>query len=208
MNRTAVIITILILATLMVLRVGLVQRHELFTLRREQQRLLDQLNAHQSLSTSKVPVIMVNLPVSRELLQLRNRVNMLTHRNRELAGVQSENERLRLLITERQTNGPTALPPGYIRRSQARMVGYNTPQDTLQSFLWAIKNHDTTNVLLALTPEQAEWYQSEAQRAGSFEKLFEHSDASLDLVWSKWKQPTTRLLKPKLNWHRACPLCQ
>jgi hypothetical protein len=43
--------------------------------------------------------------------------------------------------------------------------------------LWAIKNHDVPNVLLALTPEQAKWYAAEAQRIGSYAKLFEHSRA-------------------------------
>jgi len=186
--------------------VGFVRRQEVFTLTREQQRIVAQLagsseNSNQPLSTeatSKVPV-MVGIPVSRELLQLRNQVNMLTHRSRELAGVCSENERLRLLITERQTNGPTALPPGYIRKSQARMVGYNTPQDTLQSYLWAIKNRDPTNVLLALTPEQAKWYQSEAQRAGSFEKLFEHSDAFFGFSFVKMEGTDDQYLEAEIE---------
>ena len=36
------------------------------------------------------------------------------------------------------------------------MVGYNTPDDTLQSLLWAVQNHDLTNLLQAFTPERAE----------------------------------------------------
>jgi hypothetical protein len=43
-----------------------------------------------------------------------------------------------------------------MRRSEARMVGYNTPDDTLQSLLWAVQNHDLTNLLQAFTPEIAE----------------------------------------------------
>jgi hypothetical protein len=35
------------------------------------------------------------------------------------------------------------------------MVGYNTPDDTLQSMLWAVRNHDLTNLLHAYTPEMA-----------------------------------------------------
>ena len=49
--------------------------------------------------------------------------------------------------------GGIQLPPGYIRKSEARMVGYSTPDDTLQSFLWAIQNRDLTNVLQALAPD-------------------------------------------------------
>jgi hypothetical protein len=31
------------------------------------------------------------------------------------------------------------------------MVGYNTPEDTLQSLLWAVQNRDLTNLLQAFT---------------------------------------------------------
>lgn len=75
---------------------------------------------------------------SAELLQLRSEVTRLTQRRQSLANVKSENEQLRMKIASRATNAApgTALPAGYIRKSQARMVGYNSPQDVLQTLLW------------------------------------------------------------------------
>jgi hypothetical protein len=93
-----------------------------------------------------------------ELLRLRSEVTRLTERRRELAGVRADNERLRGEPADRGTNGPAGLrlPPGYLLRSKARMVGYNTPEDTLQSLLWAVQNRDLTNLLQAFTARSAE----------------------------------------------------
>jgi len=184
MTRYSALITILVLVCLMMLGAVVAQRHELLGLREEKLNLLARLtgtadNSKQALLTesdSTRPPI-GGITVSPELLRLRNQVSLLTRRRQELAGIRSENERLRLLFAERQTNPPSALPPGYIRKSQARLVGYNTPDDTLQSFLWALQNRDATNVLLAFTPEMARWFQAQAQRSGSLESLFEHSEA-------------------------------
>ena len=74
-----------------------------------------------------------------ELLRLRSEVTRLTERRRELQGVRAENERLRAQLASRTHNGlrGSQSPPGYIRKSEARMVGLNTPEDTLQTLLWA-----------------------------------------------------------------------
>ncbi len=97
------------------------------------------------------------LLLTTELLRLRSAVTQLEARRRELAGVRAESERLRAQLANRDTNGPAGfrLPPGYVRKSEARMVGYSTPDDTLQSLLWAIQNRDLTNLLQAFTPEMA-----------------------------------------------------
>src|SRR6266851_4167937 len=157
MKRHSILITIFVFASLMMLCAILAQRHELLGLRGEHQRLLARLTGasddpQQALSTETASAAppTPGITVSPELLRLRNQVNLLTRRRQELAGIRSENERLRLLFAERQTNPPSALPPGYIRKSQARLVGYNTPEDTLQSFLCALQTRDAMNVLLAL----------------------------------------------------------
>jgi hypothetical protein len=110
-----------------------------------------------------------------ELLRLRNEVTLLTARQRELAGVRAENERLRAQLASRSTTSPAgiALPPGYVRKSEARMVGYNTPEDTLQSLLWGLQNHDLTNVLQAFAPDRAEKLRAQAgQSRQSIEDFF------------------------------------
>jgi hypothetical protein len=98
------------------------------------------------------------LVVTPELLHLRSEVTRLTERRQELAGVRAENEQLHAQLASRGTNGPGGLqlPPGYLRRSQAQMVGFNTPENTLQSLLWATQNHDLTNLLQAFTPDGAD----------------------------------------------------
>jgi len=110
-----------------------------------------------------------------ELLRLRNEVTRLTERRRELAGVRAENEQLRAQLAARGTNDPgkSQSPPGYVFKSQARFVGYNTPEDTVQSMLWAVRNHDLTNLLQAYTPEAAQKIQGELARSpGLIEEWF------------------------------------
>ena len=59
------------------------------------------------------------------------------------------------------------------------MVGYNTPDDTLQSLLWATRNHDLTNVLQAFTPEGAEEIRSKAGLSNQSVEDFFHQTAAL-----------------------------
>ena len=109
---------------------------------------------------------------SSELLQLRSQVSRLTEQKRELANARLENDRLRAQLASRGTNTPTdkPLPPDYIRKSQAQWVGMNTPENTLQSFLWALQNRDLTNLLQLLTPEARQ--QLTAQMGDSPERFF------------------------------------
>jgi hypothetical protein len=154
------------------------QRSQLAGLRAEQQQLLAQLAARADASASlgaaesaraSSGAAQPALVATPELLRLRNEVTLLTQRRRELAGARAENERLRAQLASRGTNGPGGLqlPPGYVRRSEARLVGYNSPDDTLQSLLWAIRNHDLTNVLQAFTPERAEHLRALASESHS-----------------------------------------
>jgi hypothetical protein len=96
-----------------------------------------------------------------------------------LASVGVENQRLRAQVANGATNAPTGapLPAGYLRKSEARMVGYNTPDDTLQSMLWAMHNRDFTNLLQALTPEAVRQIQAQATRSGrGLESFFQGTE--------------------------------
>lgn len=108
---------------------------------------------------------------SLELLGLRNEVTRLTERRRELSAARGENERLRVQLATSRTNmsAANALPPGYVRTSEARFMGYNTPADTIQSLLWAVQNRDFTNLVEAFTPETARQIQQDVQRSGAEE---------------------------------------
>jgi hypothetical protein len=174
----------LAIACLVTFGLLLTQRNHLAALLVEQQRLTARLAARTAPSTSAAtdegagtgpstrPAALVVTP---ELLRLRSEVTRLTERKRELENVRAENERLiKAQLASRGTNGTAASgPPGYLRRTEARMVGYQTPEDTLQSLLWALQSHNITNVLQAFTPDQAESLLNEITNGHkSFEEFF------------------------------------
>ena len=189
MNRRVLLSGFLVIVLLAALWRLWSQRSQLADLRAQQQQLLAQPAAsadspatptttEPSDSSSAAPT--PALVATPELLRLRNEVTRLSDRQRELAGVRAENERLRAQLASRGTNGPGGfqLSPGYIRTSEARMVGYNSPDDTLQSLLWATRNHDLTNILQAFTPEQAEKVRAQAgQSRESIADFFSQSAA-------------------------------
>jgi hypothetical protein len=146
--------------------VGIIAQHrQLAGLKDQKEQILAQLS--QPLDTQSAPTSGSQEAVksetadsspataSSELLQLRRKVVQLTDRKRELAGARGENARLQAQLAKRPTNsaGEKALPPDYIRKSTAQWAGLTTPETTLQSFLWALQNRDTNNLLRVLTPE-------------------------------------------------------
>ena len=163
------------------------QRKELAGLRAEEEQLQAQLAASADNAAAAVTGEVATpdstthpqeLLVTPELLRLRSEVTQLIQRRNELAGARVQNERLRAQLAGRGTNGPAGfqLPRGYVRKSEARMVGYNAPADTLQSLLWAIQNHDLTNLLQAFTPEEAQQMRGRAgQTSESIEDFFRNA---------------------------------
>jgi hypothetical protein len=157
----------------------LAQRQQLSSLRAERARLATQGAAEDQNSVPVAPPegatehnAVQEPAVSPELLRLRNQVTQLSRRQRELAHVPKENEQLRAQLGTGGTNvaSGTRLPLGFIRKSQAKLLGYNTPENTLQSFLWALQNRDETNLLHAFTPATAQ------QMVGRTEAFFKATD--------------------------------
>jgi hypothetical protein len=186
MNRRALLGGFLVVVCLTALWGVWGQRNQLAGLRAEQQQLLAQQAARAegsaSPGTAEATGASSGIPqpalvATPELLRLRNEVTRLTERQRELAGVRAENEALRARLTSRGTNGSGGfeLPPGYLRMSEAQFVGYNTPEDTLQSVLWAARSHDLTNILQAFAPEVAEQIRAQAGESAQ----------SIEDFWSK-----------------------
>ena len=164
------------------------QREELTTLRAEQARLEAPAE-----SASEEPVAADSPPaeskaqetrpadteVSASCCGLRNQVSQLSARQRELAGVATEADRLRAQLALQQTNTPAGarLAPGYIQKAEARLVGYATPEDTVQSFLWALQQRNFTNLLQTMTPEVAQKLQTMVEQSGrSSEEFFKDSE--------------------------------
>jgi len=202
MNRRPLLSGFLVLVCLTALWGLWRQQCRLAVLRDQQQLLLAQPAAS---ATGSEPAGMTepadassaapqpSLVVTPELLHLRSEVTRLTERRRELADVRAENEGLHAQLASRGTNGPGGfqLPPGYVRRSEARFVGYNTPEDTLQSVLWAARNHDLTNVLQAFAPEVAEQIRAQVgESPESIEDFWSKSAALVGLRIVNRKQET------------------
>lgn len=160
------------------------QRNQLTGLRAEHQQLLVQMAVREGNSASPgtaeaasagLAIVPASPAPPPELLRLRNEVTRLTERRRELAGVRAENEQLRAQLAARGTNDPgkSQPPPDYVFKSQARFVGYATPEDAVQSMFWAVRNHDMTNLLQACTPEAARKIKGElALSRGLIEEFF------------------------------------
>ena len=163
MNSRLLLICILSAVCLAMLTSALIQRRQITGMRTEEEGLITKLGPAQDASSpadNTISSALVSKSVttpSLELLKLRSDVARLTERRRELAAARGENERLRVQLAASRTNVSTAnaLPLGYIRKSDARFVGYNTPADTIQSLLWAVQNRDFTNLMAAFAPETA-----------------------------------------------------
>ena len=154
-----------------------IQRLHVLDLRAEQQQKLADATAP---AEALPPPQVASYPsVSREVLQLRNQVGQLRRRRDELLPVRAEHDRLVLELAARGTNA-SGLPRNFIRKSEARLVGYSSPEATLQSFLYAIRNRDLTNFFQAFTPEGVSRLKSQGlESPDRLEKLF---DDSQDLI--------------------------
>jgi hypothetical protein len=158
-----------------------------------QGRQVSELQAEQNrlesvrLATNNPPAEIIATPsptpeVPRELLQLRAEVARLSQQQRELAVTRQENERLRLQLENRRTNHAAAgfMGTGYVRKSELKWLGYNSPEDTLQSLFWAMKNHDLDKLLGALTSEQAQQFREAFQLThDSAEQFFKSQEPGM-----------------------------
>lgn len=177
------VITAGIIMSIAALFVTFGQRRELSTLKLEQaKRRQLQAEVTEPLAQSTASVVNLSLAQpspSKELLRLRGEVGQLERRKRELGSVQTENKTLRTQLATKGTNAPGSivLPVDYIRKADARLAGFNTPEDTFQSMLWAIHNQNVSTFVQAFSPEAAKQMQAEIQRRGSVQEFFKGAEA-------------------------------
>ncbi|HXP60341.1 MAG TPA: hypothetical protein VN829_07620 [Dongiaceae bacterium] len=171
MNRS-LLIGLAAAVCLAALSAAIIQGRQLSDLRTDQRRLVAQFAEPEASGLPAAPQGqgsggLATAPVSSQLLRLRGEVTRLAALQGELAPARAENERLRRQLAAAGTNSVPgrALPPGYLRRADATLAGYNTPEDTLQSFLWALHHKDDLHVLQAFTPAAAEQLQVKGQPA-------------------------------------------
>jgi hypothetical protein len=141
----------------------------------ERKRMLSEEQAREP-TPSDAQEESANLSRSSELLRLRNQVSQLNARLRELGSVIQEHGQLRGDLLKRATNS-------FIRRSEAQRVGYNTPSDTIQTFLWALQQRDLEAVLQCFTPEAADGVRQAAGQGGrSPDDFFREAQAIIGLT--------------------------
>jgi len=151
---------------------GVIHQHKtVAALRAEQETRLNQISKTPTVGTAVVaaPAAQSLNPPS-DLIQLRAEFASLTRRRRELEPVRAENESLRAKLAQAVNGAPGAGAgadgANYIRKNQARMAGYNTPEDTIQTVMWAMNNHDTNALLEAFDPQMVPQITKEFERNG------------------------------------------
>lgn len=144
----------------------LAQGRQVSELQTEQKRLESVRQATNPPPAETISTATPTTEVPRELLQLRAEVARLSQQQRELSGARKEHERLRLQLEGRRTNSAAHKEAPLIRAPEAKWLGYNTPEDTLQSMFWAAQNRNLEKFLEAITPEAAE----------DLKRLFKDSD--------------------------------
>lgn len=174
------IITASIIVGIVALVATFGQRRELSDLKLVESRL-QQESAAEPVVQAVPEVTSVSPPQyspSSELLRLRGEVGQLERRKRELGGVRAENEILRTQLATKGTNAPggVVLPAGYVRKADAKLAGFATPEDTIQSMLWAIENRDVATFVQVFSPEMAKQMESEIQRRGTAEEFFKEAN--------------------------------
>lgn len=197
MNLRFLISSLLALICLGAVWAVISQHQQLGHLQAERQAQLAALSATPSSPASPevqpAPAVPVTAGATNasELLQLRSEVTRLTQQRQVLATARADNEQLRVQLAARATNAApgTTLPPGFIRRTQARMVGYNSPQDVLQTLLWGVQNRDFNTVLQSFTAESAQKLQAQFQQQGrSLDDFFRGTEALVGLAIIEQKQ--------------------
>lgn len=157
-----------LLAVALLIGAGMRQR-ELGQLRVQSQQLASE--SAQNEKASEIENVAEPVPdttVPTELLRLRNEVSQLMTRRRGMSDLRTNNQQLTAALAARGTNN-ASLPPGYVRARDAQWMGMSTPENTFQSFLWAIQKRDQAALLRLITPESAAKISQElAQNPGKF----------------------------------------
>jgi len=187
MIRRVLIVGLVLVCIVTVCAVAL-QRHELVSLRSQQK---PKFSEHSVSVEKAVPDPALEATASsadvRELLQLRNQAGQLRRQRDELLPLRAEHQALLEQLAARGTN--SALPANYVRKSEARLVGYKSPEETLQSFLYSIRMRDVGSLSEAFTPETAARMKSQVPSGPkSLEKLLEDAQPMLGLSIISQKQ--------------------
>jgi hypothetical protein len=158
MNPRIVTLAVSILGCALLIGAASRQR-ELIRLRAQNQQVIAELESARNNAAAEATEVLPASPADDaakiELLRLRNEVSQLMERTKGLASIRAENQTLQTRLAAKGTNNLTGLPPGYLRTRDAEWVGTGTPENTLQSFLWAIKQRDQARLMQLLAPTES-----------------------------------------------------
>lgn len=138
------------------------QHRELSSLTAEKERRLGQVAQRtEALSAGAIvppanPAPPLNASERLELMTLRRQVTELSEVKRRAARVVDENSALRAQSASISNRLASPFPPGWVKRSEARQAGFNTPEAAFESFVWALHHRDTNILFQALVPEMHE----------------------------------------------------
>src|SRR5215469_14236272 len=173
-----IIALIAVVAVAVLLEMQYQARHQL---RSQSDVMREQFKQLQDLETENIRlsnmVARVSSPLAdeqlAELADLRQQVEALRHRTNDIAGLQNEIDRLRGVLSVAANSvesdaAPPAVPAGDIYpRDSWMFAGYDTPEDTIQSIIWAVSEGDQDAYAAGVTPELGGQLQSEFED-GSF----------------------------------------
>ncbi len=118
-------------------------------------------------------------PLSREerleLMRLRSQVTDLRERQRKQFGLTNELGQLQAQWATVTNLASGLLPAGWVRRKDARLAGFASPQAAFESFLWAVERRDTNALRQAVSRDTWEAVQEQLNAANdSFWREAEH----------------------------------
>jgi len=87
-----------------------------------------------------------------ELMKLRSQVTDLRERLRARAGISNEHAVLQARLTTATNAASGRVPPGWVRRKDARHRGFSRPQDAFETFIWAVETRNTNVLFEAVAP--------------------------------------------------------
>lgn len=173
-----IIALIAVIAVAVLLEMQYEARHQLRSqsdIMREQSRQLQELEAENvrlSNMVSRVSTPLADQQLA-ELADLRQQVEALRHRTNDIAGLETEIQRLKTVLSTAASSvdgggTPPEVPATDIYpRDSWMFVGYDTPENTIQSIIWAVSEGDENTYAAGVTPELGNELQSEFED-GSF----------------------------------------
>jgi hypothetical protein len=101
---------------------------------------------------------------------LHSNISELTARKNQLTGALPDQDEIRTRLTVRQ-----ATDSGFIRKTNAKWLGTDTPANTFESALWALHNRRADALMQLLSPDTVKMIQQ--QMGNAPEKFFDAAAA-------------------------------